>query len=256
MEGRKEFLIRLKEFFGECSRQSFLQKLRSFFSDSAQKPQRLSEETIKHESESEETQVVIIDINSTDAWRNYVERLKNVSALSDCISNSEILLENNNIAPFAKSVTNSLTDIPAYVDKHFKEPVDINDDNSEDMARQIGKLVKNYVWDLLRGCHSGIKHSYDAEKSFYESFYECLEQYLSSIGVYRKNIKVGMDIRKNAKWFETPFIRESSVTSQIGAIDEIEVFPHFIPYRDDDGAQDELILKGVCIAFGEARKKR
>lgn len=255
MKGRKNFLTQLRELFGNSSRQSFLQKLQNFFSDSAKKPQRINKEIIKHKSELEETQLVIIDINGTDAWRNHVERLKDVSVLAEGISNSEILLRNSNMAPFAKSVTTSLVDIPAYVNKHFKEPMDINDDTSEEVARQTGKLVKNYIWDLLRGCHSGIKHSQGPEKSFYESFYERLEQYLSSIGVCRKNIKVGMDIRDNAKWFETPFIRESSVTSQIGTIDEIEVSPHFIPYRDEDGAQDELILKGVCIAFGEARKK-
>lgn len=108
---------------------------------------------------------------------------------------------------------------------------------------------------MLRGCHSGIKHSQGIEKKFYESFYDALEQYLSSIGVYRKNITEGMDIRSNAKWFETPFIRESSVKGCVGKIDEIEVSPHVIPYRDDDGGQDEQILKGVCIAFGEAKKK-
>ena len=137
----------------------------------------------------------------------------------------------------------------------IKEPIDINDDTSEEVARQTGKIVKDYVWDLLRGCHSGIKHSQGVEKKFYESFYGCLENYLAEICVYRKNITVGMDVRANAKWFDTPFIRETSDVNLMGNIDEIEVTPHFIPYRDDDGEQDELILKGVCIAFGESKKK-
>lgn len=255
MKGRKNFLIRLREHFGDSNRQSFLQKLRNFFGDSAYKP-HFNAKTPRHEPETEEVPLTIIDINSTDAWQRQVERLKDVSVISACISDSKNFLEKSNLLPFAKSVTNNLADIPVYVDKHFREPIDISDDTSEDIARRTGKLVKNYVWDLIRGCHSGMKHSYGTEKIFYESFYKCLEKYLSSIGVYRKNIEVGMDIRKNAMWFETPFIKETAVTSQIGNIDEIEVSPHFIPYRDDDGAEDELILKGVCIAFGEERKKR
>lgn len=254
VEERKNFLARLRGLLGDCSRQSFLQKLRNLFNGDA----------VAHDNEEESSpidsilpnpQINVLDINGTDAWRSHVEQLKDLSLLSDCISKSQKLLENSNLTPFAKTVKNSLNDIPNYVDKHFKEPMDINEDTSEDVARQTGKLVKDHVWDLLKGCHSGIKHSQGTEKKFYESFFDVLEQYLSSIGVYRKNITEGMDIRSNAKWFETPYIRESSVKGHVGKIDEIEVFPHFIPYRDDDGGQDELILKGVCIAFGEAKKK-
>lgn len=255
MEDRKDFLTILKECFGSCDRKSFLQKLRDFFSSPAEQTKQDNPTKEPEVSQPEVEAPRIIDINGTDAWRNHVDCLRDVSSLDDCISKSKILLKRASMAPFAKSVTTSLTEIPVYVDKHFKEPIDINEDTSEQVARQTGKLVKEYIWDLLRGCHSGIKHSQGTEKKFYETFCQQMEEYLSSICVYRKNITVGMDVRTNAKWFETPFIRGSSIASCIGTIDEIEVAPHFIPYRDDDGSRDELILKGVCIAFGDTRRK-
>ena len=230
LEERKNFLARLKNRFGDCSRQSLLQKLRGRFSGS--------------EKKSDEN---ILDINGTDAWRNHIEKLKDLSIIADCISKSSM-------TPFVKTVTNFLNDIPKYIDKHFKEPADIDEDTGEDVARQTGKLVKEYIRELLRGCHNGMKHNQGTEKIFYESFHNALEKYLSSIVVYRKNITEGMDIRSNAKWFETPCIRETSLKSRIGKIDEIEVSPYFIPYRDENGEKDELILKGICIAFGEAKK--
>ena len=255
MENRKKFLSRLKQHFGDCSRQTFLQKLRNFFDGKSTNLAEGNDAKESSEHDISEIHVNLIDINSTDAWREHVNRLKDITVLSDCLSRSKMLLKRTNMAPFAKSVTNSITEIPAYVDRHFKEPMDITDDTSEDVAQQTGKLVKVYVRDLLRGCHSGIKHSQGTERNFFESFYDCLEGYLSGIGVYRKNITVGMDVRVNAKWFDTPFIRETSDVNLMGNIDEIEVAPYFIPYRDDDGGQDELILKGVCIAFGESKNK-
>ena len=254
MEERKKLIARLRDLFGDCSRQSFLQKLRNCFSGSAESLAK-QKESSPIKSNLPSPTLSVLDINGTDAWRSHVEQLKDLSVLSNCISKFKNLLKNGNMKPFVKSVTNCLNDIPNYVDKHFKEPMDINEDTSEDVAQQTGKLVKDHVWDLLRGCHSGIKHSQGMEKEFYVSFYNALEQYLSNIGVYRKGITIGMDIRSNAKWFETPCIRESLVKGHIGKIDEIEVTPYFIPYRDDEGERDELILKGVCIAFGETKKK-
>ena len=230
MKDRKNFLDRLKAFFGDCSRQSFLQKLRNLFLD--EKP--------------------VLYVNETDDWNRHVAKLKDISVISDYISQSKNMYGSANFTKFTKSVANSLNNIPNYVDKHFKKPSDISDDTGEELAEKTGKFVKEYIWDLLKGCHNGIKYSQGAEKNFYETFYERLEKYLSSICVYRKDIKVGMDIRVNAGLFETPFTRETSDKSRNGIIDEIEVAPHFIPYKNDDGEQDSLIIKGVCIAFGRA----
>ena len=258
MEERKDFLYRLKEMFGDCSRQSFLKKLRIFF-DGINKEESLDKGEFKqaneHKAVEDEENSKPLDINGTDAWHNHVETLKDISLLSACLSKYSTLLKKSAMAPFAKSVNNAITEIPAYVDKHFKEPWDITEETSEKIARQTGTFVKDVLWDLLRSCHSGMKHSQDKEKEFYESFESRMEDYLSSIGVYRKAIVPGMDVRKNAKWFETPFIRETTAFGRLGTIDEIEVTPHFIPYLDEDNNIDELILKGVCIAFGEAKKK-
>lgn len=258
MEERKDFLYRLKEMFGDCSRQSFLKKLRDFFCNVNQEKSSDEVEFKQiNELEAYEREEISkpLDINGTDAWYNHVEFLKDTSPLSTCLIKSNTLLKKSTMAPFAKSVNNALAEIPAYVDKHFKEPRDITEETSEETARQTGKFVKDVLWDLLRGCHSGMKHSQGKEKDFYESFERRLEAYLSSIGVYRKDIVIGMDVRKNAKWFETPFIRDTTASGQWGTIDEIEVTPHFIPYLDEDNNTDEFILKGVCIVFGEAKKK-
>ena len=250
---RKIFLTNLRERFGVYSLQSFLQKLRNKFSDNiATDDKKESSEIVPDLPNITEK---ILDINGTDAWRTHIDSLKKVSLLSDCISKFESSFDNDDMAIFFKSVKNTLNNISSYVDKQFKEPSDINDDTSEEIAEKTGSFVKNCIWDLLRGCHSGIKHSQGYEHYFYKNFSDCLEQYLSSIKVYRKDITEGSYISENAEWFATPFILESSITSQIGTIDEIEVAPHFIPYRDDSFERAELILKGTCIVFGEMKNK-
>ena len=254
MKNLKDFLIGLKERFGSCDRKAFLKKLRDRFSSSAGKPE-LVEYAKKPEDKQPEVEERIIDINGTDAWQNHVNCIKDVSILSSFMSRSKTLLNSKNIADFAKFVNTSLTNIPIYVDKHIKEPRDINDDTSEEVAEQTGKLVKEYILDLFRGCYDGMKHSQGEEKKFYEDFYDCLEKYLSSIGVYRKNITVGMDVRTNAKWFEMPVILESSTTDPVGTIAEIRVNPHRIFYCNDFGNREEFILKGECLVFGEAKNK-
>lgn len=255
MKDRKDFLTRLKTQFGDCSRNSFLQTLRDFFNDEKTGTAEEYNGIADEQPVVPKQNIAFIDINGTDAWRNHVNRIKKVSAISEGVFRSHMLFKGANISPFVKSVTKKIEEIPLYVDKHFKEPMDINDDTSEDVARETGKFVKYFIWDFLRGCHSGIKHSQGAESKFYESFYDCLENYLASIGVYSKNIAIGMDVRTHAKWFEAPYIKETDDYNKMGKIDEIEVSPYFIPYRDDDGGQDELILKGICIAFGEVKRK-
>ena len=254
MGNRKDLLTWLKERYGDCSRSAFISKLRNFFSEEP------SQETISRAEETAPTpedmpDIRALDINGTDAWRSHINRLKDFDLLTDCLTKNTTLLKKASLSTFAKSVNQSLEKIPAYVDKIFQEPLDIDEETSEDVARQTGKFVKDNIWDLIRGCRSGIKHSQGQEQAFYVSFGEKLEEYLSSIGVYRKNIHLGDDVRSNAKWFETPFIKETDKKDKMGLIDEIEVVPHFIPYRAEDNNCDELILKGVCIAFGEAKKK-
>ncbi|MCR5833910.1 MAG: hypothetical protein K6G55_04590 [Selenomonadaceae bacterium] len=260
MENRKNLLNRLKEMFGDCSLQSFLKKLRNFFNggnqdNSGNQYNGVNQYNGGNQDNKDEENFKPLDINSTDAWHEYVKSLKNTSRLSDCLSEFNTLLKKSNMAPFAKSVRNAIDKIPNYVDKHFKEPCDINEETSYETAQQTGKFVKNVLWDLLRGCHSGMKYSQGEEKVFYEPFERQMEDYLSSIGVYRKDIVSGMDVRENAKWFETPFIRETTASARWGKIDEIEVMPHFIPYHDEYDNTDELILKGVCIVFGKDKKK-
>ncbi len=257
VEERKSLLARLREFFGDVSRSAFLQKLWGRFSDSAETFDD-EKEAIQAKPDAEcnlPASPKCLDINGTDAWREHVAKVKDVSVLSEYIQESQKSMGNSSITSFIKSVKRCIDEeIPKFVGKHFKEPEEIEEDTSENVAEETGKLVKAHVLDLLRSCHNGIKYSRGKEKEFYEAFYDRLEQYLSSIGVYRKDIREGMDFNSNAKWFESPILKEPSRESDIGKIDEIEVFPYVIPYRDREPC--EGILRGTCIAFDNKVKKK
>ena len=278
MEKRENVLERLRDWFGDCSRQGFLQKMRDRFFGTVPKTDpgeevphakpmdsSLESADIRMEDiskietaavqESENVHIKVIDINSTDAWRNHVEHLRDISGLRDCLQKFRLTLRKDNMKPMAQSFRHSLDDIEKYVEKKFKEPEDITDETSEDAATKTGAFFKECIFDLLRGCHNGFKHSQGREREFYERFEACLEAYLAEAGVYRKAILPGMDVRSNAKWLKDLVYREAEHGSQIGTIDEIEVAPHFIVYRDENGERDECIIKGTGIAFGEAKKK-
>ena len=177
MGNRKDLLTWLKERYGDCSRSAFISKLRIFFSGEP------SQETIPRAEETAPTSedmpdIRALDINGTDAWRSHINRLKDFYLLTDCLTKNKTLLKKASLSTFAKSVNQSLEKIPAYVDKIFQEPLDIDEETSEDVARQTGKFVKDNIWDLIRGCRSGIKHSQGQEQAFYVFFGEKLEEYL------------------------------------------------------------------------------
>lgn len=248
MDERKDFLTRLKTLFGACGRKFFLQRLRDWFDGST------APFALPPAPDPAPRQSTIIAIKSLEDWQRYVARLQDTEPLCQFLARSQSVLKKTTMVPFAKVAQKALVNIPKSVTKKFKTP-EIDETLSEETAWKTGQFVKDCFWDLLRSCHSGLKHSKNDEKRFYESFDAQIEQYLSAIGVYRQNIEPGMEIGANAKWFDTPYIVETDDTDRLGTISEIEVVPHFIPYLDGDDKPDEVILKGTCMVFGEVKKK-
>ena len=194
-----------------------------------------------------------INIDSTDAWRDHVTKLKDISILNNFLDNFKNLLETRDMIKRAESIRRNLDGISDYADKKFKEPEDIDTDASEEFAERTGKFVKDRIWDLLRACNSGIKYDQDPDRnSFWRDFLNILEEYLLSIHVYKQNdIAPGLDFYSHSDYFEVPFPKDTSDKDKIGIIDEIEVYPHVIPYLDEDGDSEERILRGVCFVFVE-----
>ena len=162
-------------------------------------------------------------------------------------------METRDMIKRAESIRRNLDGISDYADKKFKEPEDIDTDASEEFAERTGKFVKDRIWDLLRACNSGIKYDQDPDRnSFWRDFLNILEEYLLSIHVYKQNdIAPGLDFYSHSDYFEVPFPKDTSDKDKIGIIDEIEVYPHVIPYLDEDGDSEERILRGVCFVFVE-----
>ena len=157
MADRKILLARFRKMFGDCSRRSFLQRVRNFNGaievDTDINIER--EEDYGEQLVPSPPQVKMIDINGTDAWLNHVRALKNISVLNGCLKRYKTLLEKSTMIVYYGSVKKSLTAMLNYADKHFKEPQDITDETGEEVARQTGKFVKEYISDLLKACHRG-----------------------------------------------------------------------------------------------------
>lgn len=263
MADRKNLLARLRKMFGDSSRQTFLQRLYNFDNDIKSDDDndvvdndiKIDDDNDSEPTEPPSSQVKIIDINGTDSWLNHVRALKNISVLNACLARYENLLRKTSMIVYYTSVQKSLTAILNYVDKYFKEPQDITDETSEEVARQTGKFVKEYVLNLLKSCHRGKLTGRSEEFKFYEDFEAALESYLETICVYRESIDIGADIRINAKWFETPITKESPTPEKIGTIAEIEFVPHIIHFRNDNGVQEDMIIRGMCIVFAQARQR-
>ena len=256
MDERTGFLTRLKARFGDCSLRVFLEKMRNRFK--AEVPDvHVEREAFDSAPASEPMPEIkpdayrwqVIDINGTDAWRSYMARLKDILCLYDCLDRFKVLPESDSMVKYANSVQRQLADIPSYLERKFKEPEDIDEDTSEKFARQIGTFAQDCISELLRGCHKGAKYSEGETKQFYEIFAEHLEKYLSSVGIYRKDIMLDKPFTTYAKWFKASFSIETDEADRRGFIAEIEFFPHTISYRNEFGETEELILKGSCIVF-------
>ena len=255
MGERKTFLTLLRSFFGECGRISFLQKMRDryseVFSDVSSIPHELP-------VPAEMPQYHVIDIDGTDAWHRYVEKLKDISLLENALRHAETLSNRGDMGSFdatIKSMQRNLAAIPPHINKKFMIPDDIDEGTSGEFADKIGAFVKNCILDFMRICHNSEKYAQGEEQKFYADFAGCLEQYLSSVAVYRKDIESGVDLHTYADWFEAPARRETDDSDCVGIIDEIDFPPHFIYFRDEYGDREEKKIKGSCIVFTAMRKK-
>lgn len=278
----KEFLAHLRKKFGYRDRSTFpkrsqdkLNRIKSrrrsiiqkkypnaqdvFIQNSPQIIEDISPQIFEDSQTPEPPKIlgIPIDIDSTDIWHDHVTKLKNISTLNDFLDRFKILLESRDMVKPAESIRRNLNGISDYVDKKFKVPEDIDTDTSEEFADRTGKFVKNQIWDLLRACNSGIKYDQDPERnSFWRDFLNILEDYLLSIHVYKQNdIKPGLDFYSHSDYFEVPFPKDTFDKDKIGIIDEIEVYPHVIPYLDGDRDREERILRGVCIVFVESKNQ-
>ena len=275
MTDLRDFLTKLRVRYGAGSRLAFLLKLRKWFGE---KPQAAPESEIyvtcplpyvsPPEAERKDTVCVpvrpvaaaaeplcrnVIDINGTDAWRRHIKKLQDISDLQECLADDNI--QTAGVEDFAKSARKILSRIAGYIDKKFKEPEDIDDETSDDIAVATCKFFQDNIRDLLRGCQAGLKHGRGAEREFYLKLDKALHRYLAVVGIYRKDIQPGTNVRDCSEWFKPPYIKETAETAKIGTICEIDPYPYYIPFIYADNEIVNKIIKGECIAFGEPREK-
>lgn len=254
MSERTDFLTRLRGLFGTCGRLHFLQRLREKFAAPADTPEVQETPRVLPQA----TAYRAIDINGTDAWHSHVERLKGIFALEDCLHQADMLAEKEMSGDFAASVRSmqkTLREIPPYVEKNFKEPLEIDEDTSEDVAAATGKFVKKHIFSLLRACHQSRVYRRGEQQVFYRAFAEHLAEYLASVCVYPKDIAPGSNLSDYSDWFASMIPKETGDADLVNQIDEIDCPPQFVCYRDADRIIEELKIPGSCIYYAAAKKK-
>ena len=254
MSARTDFLTCLRGLFGICGRSHFLQRLREKFAAPADTAEVQDAPCVLPQAPAHRA----IDINGTDAWHSHVERLKDISALEDCLHQADMLAQKEMSGDFAVSVCSmqkNVREILRYVEKNFKEPTDIDEDTSEDVAAATGKFVKKHIFSLFRVCHESVKYNHGEQQFFYEAFAERLAEYLAAVCVYPKDIVPGTDLQICSDWFSTMIPKETGDADLIHRIAEIDCPPQFVCYRNEDGVSEELKIPGSCIYYAAAKKK-
>lgn len=122
------------------------------------------------------------------------------------------------------------------------------EDELEDVLNAVASVIQS---DLLKKIMVAIYRGKKGENSeFEDKLLKVVNHYLESIGFYtRDNICVG-GILKNEDYEDMEFIKDERTTGKKhGEITEIELYPYYINYVDEDGQKRNVHTQGMMIVI-------
>ncbi len=193
----------------------------------------------------ENINLVCIDENSDDkAINEYLKKVADISEIESFLNKG--ILEKSYQDIYLKIFAKYKKDLANEIRKADIDDLD-DDEKSETIISIIGNAVKNSITGkVIPVICDRIANNY----SEYIEFLEIVNKYLSSIGFYNKEIKVGDLITNgdNSINMETSYIKTSN-RREHGKIFEIKAQPYMINYFDEDDNKASFVCKGSCSAY-------
>lgn len=124
------------------------------------------------------------------------------------------------------------------------------DELSEEITGKFFKIIsENLLDNVMVAIYRGGK-----EAIGYEGFLQSINRYLAKHGIYTEEIVPGAKLEGELlSNIEPPISKHTSVSTDNGKVDEVELLPYFMNYEDDDGNIDIVRKRGrvVCLKYGE-----
>ena len=124
-----------------------------------------------------------------------------------------------------------------------------SDELSEKLTEKFFKIIsENLLDNVMVAIYRGGKNVMG-----YDDFLRNINQYLSKHGIYTQVIVPGMEIKGDIlSSIDPPIAKRTSVASDDGKVDEVELLPYFMYYEDDDGNLETVRKRGrvVCLKYG------
>lgn len=180
------------------------------------------------------TEDSVLDINDAEALKRYVSKLKNLSAFERFYSMP------------------SLGWLSTHLDRVTKElrKLDTPHDFDEDFNFKLAKKVRDISKHMLN-IFRDAKSSGALDERTRIELTALVEDYLANVGVTKKIFHVGDDYTDWANLgmeasLELIATRDRDKDSTIAAI---EVYPHEIRYRNENGDVDQMTFGGLCKVY-------
>lgn len=120
---------------------------------------------------------------------------------------------------------------------------------SEKITDKFFKIITDNLLDnVMVAIYRGGKNAVG-----YQDFLQNVNRYLSKHGIYTENIEPGIVINRDmVSNIEPPITKYTSVATDDGKVDEVELLPYFMSYEDDDGKLDTVRKRGriVLLKYG------
>lgn len=120
---------------------------------------------------------------------------------------------------------------------------------SEKITDKFFKIITDNLLDnVMLAIYRGGKNAVG-----YQDFLQNVNRYLSKHGIYTENIEPGIVINRDmVSNIEPPITKYTSVATDDGKVDEVELLPYFMSYEDDDGKLDTVRKRGriVLLKYG------
>ena len=115
---------------------------------------------------------------------------------------------------------------------------------SEEITSRFFKIISEYLLDnVMVAIYRGGKDAVG-----YQEFLQNVNSYLSKQGIYTEDIVPGTMIEGGMlSDIDPPISKETTVATDDGKVDEVELLPYFMFYEDDDGNLDTVRKRGRVV---------
>ena len=185
--------------------------------------------------------------DGTAVKKRFAQSISEIDALANSLNDLSIAEPAK--TSFSKNIRHCKEALEKFYNKFKFEDCE-EDELSATVTDKFFKIISdNLLENVVMAINSG-----DQETADYEQLLQNVNRFLSSYGIYTQYISPGMPVKDETiiHNVEPPFLKTTTVQSNSGIIDRVELLPYFITYEDDEGRLDTMRKRGrvICWQYG------